>query len=130
MLFSKTSSLNSVDELRKELFCRDSKLMEALPPKTDALFQHAKRAAYQATIWTASHKKQQRRPTPSSWGWKLDESLGTWRPIWITNPIAARACSERIKCNCKSENGCGSRCSCRKSNWNCTELCKCNCNTS
>ena len=41
VLYSKGSTLEHVDELRKELFCRDNKLMENLPPTTDALFQHA-----------------------------------------------------------------------------------------
>ena len=43
VLYSKGSTLEHVDELRKELFCRDNKLMENLPPTTDALFQHARR---------------------------------------------------------------------------------------
>ena len=41
VLYSKCSTLEHVDELRKELFCRDNKLMENLPPTTDSLFQHA-----------------------------------------------------------------------------------------
>ena len=32
VLYSKCSTLEHVDELRKELFCRDNKLMENLPP--------------------------------------------------------------------------------------------------
>ena len=60
VLYSKGSTLEHVDELRKELFCHDNKLMENLPPTTDALFHHAKRAAYQASIWTTSHKIQQK----------------------------------------------------------------------
>ena len=55
----KVAHWKHVDELRKELFCRDNKLMENLPPTTDALFQHARRAAYQASIWTTSHRTQQ-----------------------------------------------------------------------
>ena len=38
VLYSKGSTLEHVDKLRKE---RDNKLMENLPPTTDALFQHA-----------------------------------------------------------------------------------------
>ena len=48
--------------------------MEALPPTTDALFLHAKRASYQASVWAASHRMQQQRPTPSSWG-------GNWMSV-------------------------------------------------
>ena len=59
VLYIKGSTLKHIDELRKEHFCRDNKLMENLPPTTDALFQHARRAAYQASIWTSSHRTQQ-----------------------------------------------------------------------
>ena len=41
VLYSKGSTLKHIDELRKEHFCRDNKLMENLPPTTDALFKHA-----------------------------------------------------------------------------------------
>ncbi|KAG1662386.1 hypothetical protein GQR58_020959 [Nymphon striatum] len=80
VLYDKTSSLDSVDEARKELFCQKGRSMENIPPTQDALFQHVKRAAYQA-------------------------------------------CSELVKCVCKSTKGCGGKCACKKSNWRCTELC-------
>ena len=41
--------------------------MENLPPTTDALFQHARRAAYQASIWTTSPRTQQQIPAATSW---------------------------------------------------------------
>ena len=40
--------------------------MENIPPTADALLQHARRAAYQASVWATSEKAQQRRPTPES----------------------------------------------------------------
>ena len=54
---------------------------------------------------------QQNRPSPASWGMS-----------------AQQACLELVKCsyNCKSSNGCGTRCGCKKANWTCTEFCKCN----
>lgn len=42
--------------------------MENIPPTADALLQHARRAAYQASVWATSENTQQRRPTPESWG--------------------------------------------------------------
>ena len=77
---------------------------------------------YQASIWTTSELPQQNRPSPASWGWSLDEVANT-----CTLPVASKACLELIKCSCKSSKGCGVRCGCKKANWNCTELCKCNC---
>ena len=122
ILYDKTSNFL---ELRQELFCQKEKTMERLPPTQYSLLQHTKRAAYQAGIWCTSEQTEQNTPSPEGWGWKLDEN--TWVPVWSTMPIAAEACSELVKCGCKSESGCGSRCSCRKAGWNCTKLCSCNC---
>ena len=41
--------------------------------------------------------------------------------------LASKACSELVRCNYKSERGCGAKCGCKKINWNCTDLCSCNC---
>ena len=37
---------------------------------------------------------------------------------------SSKACSELVKCSCRSVKGCGARCSCKKANWKCAELCK------
>ena len=47
--------------------------MENIPPTSDALLQHAKRATYQASLWTSSHNSQQNQSTPDSWDWNWDE---------------------------------------------------------
>ena len=127
LLYSKSSNVELLDEARMELFCRDNKTMESIPPTSNALLQHAKRVAYQASVWARSEITQQRRPTPESWGWTWDECSRKWVPVWTTQPIASKACQELVKCSCKSNKGCGARCSCKKANWSCTELCQCNC---
>ena len=38
--------------------------MENIPPTANAMLQHARRAAYQASVWTTSENTQQRRPAP------------------------------------------------------------------
>jgi len=86
--------------------------MENIPPTSDALLQHAKRATYQATVWTSSHNVQQNRPAPESWGWEWDEHGKEWTPVWTTLPMASSVCMELVRCSCKSEKGCGIRCSC------------------
>ena len=90
-----------------------------------ALLQHSKRAAYQAGIWCTSELSNQERPSPEGWGWSWDDKIRSWTPVWTTIPIARKACAELIKYGCKSKNGCGARCGCRKANWMCTELCSC-----
>ena len=76
---------------------------------------------------STSQHSQQTRPTPESWGWKWDECEKEWTPVWPTQPIASTACIELVKCGYKSEKGRGTRCTCKKANWSCTYLCKCNC---
>ena len=45
VLYDKTSSLGSVDEARRELFCQKNRTMESIPPAQDALLQHCKHVA-------------------------------------------------------------------------------------
>ena len=118
VLYSKNSNSESVDGVSMELVCQDNKAMESIPPTADALLQ---RSAYQVSVWTSSQDSEQRRPTPESWGWSWDECTKKWRPIWITQPTASNSCLELIKCACKSEKGCGARCS-KKANWSCVNV--------
>ena len=127
VVYDKTSCLVSVDEVRKELFCQKNRTMENIPPTQDALLQHCKRVAYQAGIWTTSDLAQPQAPTPEGHGWTLDRNSQSWLPVWSTLPVSSKACSELVKCGCKSVNGCGARCSCRKAKWKCMELCSCKC---
>ena len=127
-LYDKTSQLSSVDEAHRELFChRDKMMMEALPPTQGALLQHSNRAVYQASVWTTADQPQQQAPSPEGWGWTLDKDSKAWLPFWTTLPIASEACSQLVKCACKSARGCGTRCGCRKGGWQCTRRCKCSC---
>ncbi len=125
ILYDRASSLESVDEARKELFCQKNRTMESIPPTQDALLQHSKRVVYQAGIWTTSELAQQHTPTPEGHGWTFDSQ--SWCPIWSTLPLSSKACSELVKCSCKNVKGCGARCSCKKEKWKCTELCSCKC---
>ena len=58
VLYDKTSSLGSVNEARRELFCQKNWTMESIPPTQDALLQHCKHVAYHAGIWTTSELAQ------------------------------------------------------------------------
>ena len=129
VLYSNNNNTEFVDEARMKLFCRDNKTMENIPSTTDALLRHAKRAAYQASVWISSQDFQQKWPKPEPWGWTWDECTKKWQPVWINQLIASNSWLELIKCACKSEKDCGARCSCKKANWSCTELCKCHCSS-
>ncbi|KAG0730243.1 hypothetical protein GWK47_028666 [Chionoecetes opilio] len=114
VIYDKTSPLVSVNEARKELFCQKNRTMENIPPTQQALLQHTKRAVYQAGIWTTCHQAQQQTPTAEGCGWTLDAETKSWVPVWSSQPAAAKAVSELVKCACKSAAGCGGRCSCKK----------------
>lgn len=97
-------------------------VLNSSPEFQDALLLHARRAVYQAGIWTTSNQPQPVVPTPEGYGWT---HVGSWIPIWITLPEVSKACRELIKCTCK---GTCTRCTCGKANLECSDLCKCGCN--
>ncbi|KAG1707488.1 Amiloride-sensitive sodium channel subunit gamma [Nymphon striatum] len=96
ILYDKTSSLTSMNDTRKELFCKRNKTMENLPPTQDALINHTKRALYQAGIWTSSQKPMQHVPSPADWGWTMDADGNRWVPVWRTLDVASKACKELV----------------------------------
>lgn len=111
------------------MFCQKEKTMQTIPPTQDALLQHIRRVTYQGGIWSTCEKSEQNLPTPEGWGWTFSKDSQSWTPVWITRPVASKACSELVKCGCKSKSGCSTRCVCKKAKWKCTELCSCNCET-
>ena len=127
ILYDKTSDSEHVNETREDLFCQKSRTMEKLPLTRDALLQHSKRAAYQAGVWSISDRSEHKCPTPEGWGWTLKGQSLSWKPVWSMLPIASKACSELVKCNCKSQIGCVGRRACRKAGCSCTELCTFHC---
>jgi len=44
LLYDRTSYLISIDEARKQLFCKKGRTIDAIPPTRAALLQHIKRA--------------------------------------------------------------------------------------
>lgn len=126
-LYQRTSPLESVNEVRREMFCQQNKTMETIPPTQAALLEHTKRAVYQAEVWSTCDLAQQELPTPEKWGWKMDSDSQCWTPLWTLLPVASNACGELVKCGCKTAAGCRGKCACKKALWTCTELCKCNC---
>ena len=48
-------------------------------------------------------------PSPGDFGWKLSEDY-RWLLVWMMLLVASKACTELVKCSCKSSRGCGGRC--------------------
>ncbi|KAK3889183.1 hypothetical protein Pcinc_006755 [Petrolisthes cinctipes] len=120
ILYDRTSPLSSINEARRELFCQKNRTMDKLPPTSDALQQHVRRAVYQAGIWTTSRQTQYVVPSPQDFAWT--KVSGSWVPVWMTVVGVSRECRELIKCCCKRE---CSVCKCVKANVECSPLCKC-----
>ena len=69
LLYDRTSSLEQVNDVRKQLFTQNGRAIDALPPTRGALIEHAKRAAYQAGYcWGQMMVAAPELPSPSEWG--------------------------------------------------------------
>ena len=99
VLYDKTSSLSSVNETRKELFCQKNRAKKKLPPTQDALLQHVRRTLSQAGIWTTSTQSEPVVPSPQDFAWT--KVAHSWVPVWAPMPDVSRVCRELIKCACK-----------------------------
>ncbi|MES9883628.1 MAG: hypothetical protein ABW185_22465 [Sedimenticola sp.] len=111
-----------VDELRYQMFCGKGSASHQLPPCSDALRKHTKRANYQALVWRRSLEATPNLPSPDGHGWKVtaDEITVDWMDL----QPAPKAVLELIKCGCTQ--GCGgNRCSCVRNRLLCTDCCGC-----
>ncbi len=55
VLYHKASTLASVNEAHRELFCKKSKSLENIPPTQDALLQHVRRAVFRVASGLLLH---------------------------------------------------------------------------
>jgi len=77
------ASTDSINEARYKLFCLAADKSErSLPPTSDALRQHAMRAAYQCGIWLCVLKPIMDAPTPCGHGWQIAER--GLEIVWMT----------------------------------------------
>ena len=65
----KLNHIASVDEARVILFPKKGK-PDALPPTSDALSLHVRRAHYQTLVWKQAHCSEPNLPDPQTLGWK------------------------------------------------------------
>ena len=117
---------DSVDEARRQLFTKTTQ-PECLPPTSDALQQHIKRAHYQATVWEQACSQDSPDPAdPTMYGWKKGTSdPSQLMPVLTTKDSVPKECLDIVICKCKKEM-CKSRvCKCRKSNMQCCRDCEC-----
>ena len=61
LMYNSTSTSNTANEARKILFAKKGRSLECIPPTSDALFQHTKRALYQGGLcWGRSLQREQK----------------------------------------------------------------------
>ena len=99
-LYDRSSSTESVDEARLELFSRRQRSYEAIPPYRAALIQHIRRAAYQSgCIWSQALKLQILEESPAYWGWKQEGNH--LDVLWSNLQPIAKSCQELINVSAK-----------------------------
>ncbi len=92
LLYDKTSPRCHVNEAKLDLFAQKGRDMIHIPPTQGALFQHVKRAAYQAGyVWSQSLISVAQLPPPEGWGWTATEG-GSWEVLWTHLPEASKMC--------------------------------------
>ena len=89
----------SADEARHLLFCQKAQNNLQLPPTSDSLLQHIKRANYQAYVWRKALVPRQDLPIPAGNGWTIQKCACSNNGL---------ACTEACKCiadeNCHNPN--------------------------
>jgi len=102
--------------------------VEKLPPTEGAWLEHIRRAHLQANVWSQDLVLNPITLDPVMLGWQLED--GKLCPVLSREAPAPESVVQLIRCNCGSTNvnstkKCSGRCSCKKLNIVCTELCHC-----
>lgn len=117
------SPYNNVEDTRWFLFLKEA-VPEQMPPIKSAFMQHILRAHYIAMIWKCATIPNPPTIDPCDYGWMFDNESGQYKPVMCATPLYPPKLQELTKCNCRT--GCTTmRCSCKKNNLSCTEMCKC-----
>ena len=100
-LYVSNRAIVEVNQCHYQLFTskRGNMISAQLPPCRDCLFQHAKRANYQAAIWRRSLECTPEVIPPTDCGWSTDDS-GDLEILWMTGPPAPSAVLELMSCSC------------------------------
>ena len=123
-LYSKDSSINTINDARRHMFTQKLMSLERIPPTQAALFQHVKRTLLVSSfIWGKCLNREINLPSPNEYGWEWNERLKIWMPFWTTLKDVSSACSMLLHCSCLK--ACKGNCKCFKNSLRCTPLCRC-----
>ena len=120
LMYNRSHSAAKVNDARVHLFTCGMQSLQKLPPTQAALFEHAKRALFQASYhWDKATTPVHALPDVNSWGWFKSEH-GVWCP---SLPDANKACAILLMCGCLKS--CIGNSKCIKAGVRRTSLCKC-----
>ena len=71
------------------MFCQKKQKNETLPPTSDSLRQHIRRANYQTYLWRSSLDGMQEIPSPVGHGWLMED--GELKPLLMTKDLHPKA---------------------------------------
>ena len=91
-LFTASKKTSTADELHYFMFCQKKQKNEMLPPTSDCLLQHLKRANYQAFLWKHALEAMQDLDSLEGHGWVRDRELIV--PLLITKSPAPESLLE------------------------------------
>ena len=121
-IYTSVKNFSNVDDARYFLFCQRSLKSEDLPPTSEALSHHIKRANFQALVWNRALVPFQNIPSPEGKGWRLDG--GKLVPVLMTKSPVPTGIAELTTCRCTTSE-CRRNCSCKMNHLACTETCLC-----
>ncbi|KAK3911510.1 Chromosome-associated kinesin KIF4 [Frankliniella fusca] len=121
-LYKVGPEITKADAARVALF-GTVKMLEYLPPTSDALRLHLKRCHFQVYVWKNAHIASPILPDPKDCGWNVVDER--YVPVLKTLPSVPKSCPVFSVCGCKGL--CSTKqCGCRKDPCvPCTKMCKC-----
>ena len=102
--------------------------LKTLPPTSEALQEHIKRAHIQVAIWKGSLFENPPILDPKDYGWTEDTYTKSLVPITLPDGVVRvpPQAQQLIKCGCASQEPCSTgRCSCVSARVSCTVFCAC-----
>lgn len=117
----KVSDVTTTDKARVTLFKRALR-PELLPPSSDAVRNHIRRAHLQTLVWLQTTLQRPSLPPASEMGSELKD--GSMSPVLLSLPTVPESCMQFVTCGCTTR--CASqRCKCWKLELPYTGSCKC-----
>ena len=119
------SNINTLGQLRWYLFSKFQYDSEKLPPTSSALCFTIYRSHLVCNTWKKSLFPAPSYLNPEEYDWEYNPNNNSYEAVMIEQLAAPKHIVKLCICKCKT--GCESlRCSCKKNNLVCTEMCMCN----